>query len=83
MRMLRRGGYCPHLVGQPAMNTKYLITHLGLGEMAALRALDALTEREVLTETTGGKGRNRVWQHRGILGVLDAYAAEIRRMSVR
>ncbi len=70
----------PHLVGQPAVNTKYLMTHLGLGEMAALRALDALTEREVLTETTG-QGRNRVWQHRGILGVLDAYAAEIRRMT--
>ena len=37
---------------------------LGLGEMAALRALDALTERGVLTESTG-KSRNRVWQHRG------------------
>lgn len=71
----------PHLVGQPAVNTKYLMAHLGLGEMAALRALSALTEREVLTETTG-KGRNRVWQHRGIFGVLDAYASEIRRMSV-
>ncbi|WP_394553065.1 Fic family protein [Agromyces sp. MMS24-JH15] len=72
----------PHLVGQPAVNTKYLMTRLGLGEMAALRALGALTEHEVLTETTG-RGRNRVWQHRGILGVLDAYAAEIRRMSAR
>ncbi|MCT1478704.1 Fic family protein [Microbacterium sp. p3-SID336] len=70
----------PHLVGQPAVNTKYLMAELGLGEMAALRALDALTARGVLTETTG-KGRNRVWQHRGILGVLDAYAAEIRRMA--
>lgn len=72
----------PHLVGQPAVNAKYLMTHLGLGEMAALRALDALTARGVLTETTG-MSRNRVWQHRGIFGVLDAYAAEIRRMTVR
>lgn len=72
----------PYLVGQPAVNTKYLTTHLGLGEMAALRALEALTVREVLTETTG-KGRNRVWQHRGIFGVLDAYAGGIRRMTAR
>ncbi|WP_082802907.1 Fic family protein [Microbacterium sp. CH1] len=72
----------PYLVGQPAVNTKYLMAELGLGEMAALRALDALTERGVLTETSG-KSRNRVWQHRGIFGVLDAYAAEIRRMTVR
>lgn len=50
--------------------------------MAALRALDALTDRCELVESTG-QGRNRVWQHRGILNVLDAYAAEIRRMSVR
>ena len=72
----------PYLIGQPAVNTKYLMTHLGLREMAALRAIDTLAARDVLTETTG-RGRNRVWQHRDILGVLDAYAAEIRRMTVR
>ncbi|WP_297951355.1 Fic family protein [uncultured Microbacterium sp.] len=72
----------PHLVGQPAVNVKYLKRALGLGEMAALRALDALTQRGVLTETTG-KSRGRVWQHRGIFDVLDSYASEIRRMSVR
>lgn len=72
----------PALVGQPAVNTKYLMNALGFGEMAALRALDALTGRGVLTETTG-KARGRVWQHRGIFEVLDDYAAEIRRMSVR
>src|SRR5690606_23326774 len=72
----------PHLVGQPAVNVKYLKNTLGLGEMTALRALDSLTEREVLTETTG-KSRGRVWQHRGIFDALDAYASEIRRMSGR
>ena len=72
----------PVLVGQPAINSKYLMTALGLGEMAALRALDTLTARGVLEETTG-KSRGRVWQHRGIFAALDAYAAEIRRMSVR
>ena len=64
------------------MNTKYLMSTLGLGEMGALRALDTLTDRGVLTESTG-KSRNRVWQHRGIFEVLDGYAEKIRRMSVR
>lgn len=72
----------PHLVGQPAVNVKYLKNTLGLGEMTALRALDSLTERDVLTETTG-KSRGRVWQHRGIFDALDAYASVIRRMSGR
>ncbi|MHA3685082.1 Fic family protein [Leucobacter sp. HY1908] len=70
----------PTLISQPAVNTKHLIRALGLGEMAALRALDAMVARGVLVETTG-KSRGRVWQHRGILGVLDDYAARIRRMS--
>ncbi|RKN66557.1 hypothetical protein D7252_02405 [Microbacterium sp. CGR2] len=35
------------------MNTEYLMGVLGQGEMAAPRALGTLTEREVLTETTG------------------------------
>ncbi|WOH18885.1 Fic family protein [Paenarthrobacter sp. GOM3] len=70
----------PALIGQPAVNTKYLMTELGLGEMAALRALNALTERGVLAEASG-RGRKRVWQHRGIFDVLDAYATDIRRTS--
>ncbi|MFB4350766.1 Fic family protein [Microbacterium sp. CR_7] len=72
----------PALVGQPAVTTKHLMNTLGLGEMAALRALDTLTDRGVLTETTG-RGRNRVWQHRGIFDVLDGYAEQIRRMAAR
>lgn len=70
----------PALIGQPAVNTKFLMSELGLGEMAALRALDTLSGRGVLNETSG-HGRKRVWQHRGILDVLDSYAADIRRMS--
>lgn len=71
----------PALIGQPAVNTAYLTRTLDLSEMTVWRALDALTERGVLTETTG-RGRNRVWQHRGILGVLDGYAEQIRRMTM-
>lgn len=72
----------PQLVGQPAVNTKFLMGTLGMGEMAALRALNTLTQRGILTETTG-KSRGRVWEHRGIFKILDQYAADIRRMSVR
>ena len=70
----------PELVGQPAVNTRYLVEHLGMGEMAALRTLTTLTQRGVLVETTG-RSRNRVWEHRGIFKVLDGYASNIRRAS--
>jgi len=70
----------PALVGQPAVSVDYLKNKLGLGEMAALRALNVLTERGVLTEITGKK-RGRAWEHDGILEVLDSYAEQIRRMS--
>ncbi|MGM7679593.1 hypothetical protein [Microbacterium sp. A94] len=69
-------------MGQPAVNLKYLKNTLGFGEMTALRALDSLTERAVLTETAG-KSRGRVWQHQGIFDALDSYASVIRRMSAR
>lgn len=70
----------PVLVSQPVVTTSYLVQRLGLGEMAALRALDVLAGRGILIELTG-KSRGRVWQHSGILVALDAYAARIRRMS--
>ena len=68
----------PHLVGQPIVNTAYLTENLGLNKVTASRTLDLLTERGVLNERTG-KRRNRVWQHSGILDVLDSYAEGIRR----
>ncbi len=68
----------PHLVAQPIVNTTYLIKTLGLNKVTASRTLDLLTERGVLNERTGRR-RNRVWQHSGILDVLDSYAEEIRR----
>ncbi|WP_341953445.1 Fic family protein [Salinibacterium sp. TMP30] len=68
----------PRLVGQPVVNTRYLVGALGLSDMTVVRALDVLSDREILTERTGFT-RNRVWEHRGILSVLDAYAARIRR----
>lgn len=68
----------PLLIGQPAVNTAHLMRELGLSEMTALRALDALASRGVLVESTGRR-RGRVWEHRGVLAVLDDYAGRIRR----
>lgn len=68
----------PQLIAQPVVNTRYLVEQLGIGEMAALRALQIFVERDVLTESTG-KARGRVWEHRGILNVLDLYAEKLRR----
>lgn len=71
----------PLLIGQPVVNAKYLKVALHVNDAVAQRALDALTERGVLVERTGN-ARNRVWQHNGILGVLDAYAETIREPQV-
>ena len=46
--------------------------------MTARRAIETLAERGVLKQITGGR-RNKVWIHRGILQVLDEYAAQLRR----
>lgn len=68
----------PSLVAQPVVNARFLADHLGLSDMTAQRALGQLTEAGVLEERTGLR-RNRVWQHAGILRVLDAYAQRLRR----
>lgn len=72
----------PLLVGQPVVNTRYVAQALGTNDVTAQRAIDALVERGVVTERTGFR-RNRVWQHVGMLDVLDAYAEAIRRGSRR
>jgi Fic family protein len=72
----------PRLIGQPIVNVRYLARDLELSDLTVARGLETLTERGVLVERTG-KARNRVWQHPGILNVLDEYAASIRRFSLR
>jgi hypothetical protein len=67
----------PHLVAHPVVNANLLTTTLGLNQMAAQRALAQLTDAGVLEERTG-KQRNRVWQHPGIIEVLDVYARQMR-----
>jgi Fic family protein len=70
----------PRLVGQPVVNSRYLVDALGIRDVTVARAMDALTARGVLVERTGFS-RNRVWEHRGILTVLDDYAKDVRRGS--
>jgi Fic family protein len=68
----------PLLVSNPVVNARLLSERLGMNAMTAQRALTQLTEAGVLSERTGMQ-RNRVWQHSGILGVLDQYAQRVRR----
>lgn len=68
----------PLLLGQPVVNANYVRTVLGTSGMTAQRAIDQLAAAGILVERTG-RTRDRIWQHSGILGVLDAYAEQIRR----
>ncbi len=68
----------PHLVAHPVINAHYLVQQMGMKDTTAQRALRQLADAGVLDERTG-RQRNRVWQHAGILALLDAYAEESRR----
>lgn len=68
----------PILIANPVVSSAFLVQELGVQQVSAQRALAQLTEREVLRESTG-KQRGRVWEHQGLLSVLDAYAQQLRR----
>lgn len=68
----------PALIGQPVVNLRHLRERMGSVDAATLRALTQMTERGVLTERTSAR-RNRVWEHSGILEILDDYAEGVRR----
>lgn len=68
----------PHLVAHPVVNARSVVQLAGLGDQSAQNALGQLADAGVLEERTGLQ-RNRVWQHPGILGVLDAYAQSLTR----
>ncbi len=68
----------PLLVAHPVVNAGLLMESLGLSGMGAQRALAQLVDAGVLAERTG-KQRNRVYQHAGIIDVLDVYAQRLRR----
>ncbi|MCK0117609.1 Fic family protein [Isoptericola sp. S6320L] len=68
----------PHLVSHPIINARFLTSHLGMGNQSAHNALAQLADAGVLVERTGQR-RNRVWQHPGVLTVLDEYARMLLR----
>lgn len=68
----------PLLIGQPIVNAAHLQRTFEVPAMTAQRALAQLADAGVLQEATG-RSRNRVWQHAGVLRLLDAYAAQVRR----
>lgn len=68
----------PLLLAQPVVTVRSVQDHLGLSPATAQRALGQLAEVGVVTGRTG-LTRDRVWQHDGILAVLDAWAANLRR----
>ncbi len=68
----------PHLVAHPVINAAFLQSHLGFTGVTAQRALAQLADVGLLVERTGRR-RGRVWQHSGVLEVLDAYAQALHR----
>jgi len=68
----------PLLAAHPVVNAALLVNQLGLGDVAAQRALRQLTQAGVLEERTGLR-RNRVWQHNGVLAILNDYASNLHR----
>ncbi|WP_203567524.1 Fic family protein [Aestuariimicrobium ganziense] len=80
-RLRRQAGawrVLPRLVGQPIVNAAWLQQSLDMNAVGAQRALRQLVDAGVVVERTGFQ-RNRVWEHRGILAILDGWAASIRR----
>ncbi|WP_307815867.1 Fic family protein [Myceligenerans indicum] len=68
----------PHLVAHPVVNANFLMERMGMNGMGAQRALGQLVDAGVLEERTGMQ-RNRVYQHTGVIQVLDVYAQRLRR----
>lgn len=68
----------PLLIGQPVVTSAFVQQSLSLTERSTFRALDTLVARGVLEERQG-RSRGRVYAHPGVLSVLDAFAADIRR----
>jgi Fic family protein len=68
----------PHLIALPVIDASTLVNRLGLSEVTAQRALAQLVTSGILVERTG-KRRGRIYQHTAIIGILDDYAAALRR----
>lgn len=66
------------LVRRPVMDASVVARELGVTPQNALRAIGPLADAGVLTEFTGFK-RNRMWQAREVLALLDEFAVRAGR----
>jgi Fic family protein len=70
----------PHLFSQPAVTIAHVQQHLAISQPAAQRAVDQLTEAQILKQISTGK-RDRVWIAREVLTTLDSFATRSGRPS--
>lgn len=69
------------LVGQPAVNLRFVEQSLGISQTAARRAIDQLAALGILSEGTDRR-RNRVWIARDVVDALDDFATRAGRRSL-
>ncbi len=69
------------LVGQPAVNLRFVEQALGISQTAARRAIDQLAALGILSEGTDRR-RNRVWIARDVVDALDDFAMRAGRRSL-
>lgn len=66
------------LISQPVTTVSHAQGALGVDRATAHRAISRLAEQGVLQEFSGRR-RDRMWQAKGVLDVLDGFAGSIRR----
>ncbi len=69
------------LLRHPVINSKLVMSELGVTEATALVAINTLVEHGVLAQTNNFK-RNRIWHAPEVLDALDAFGARSRRQRV-
>ena len=68
------------LLRQPVIDTPTVARELGVTAQNALRAITPLVDADILEEFTGF-ARNRLWQAREVLNVLDEFGERAGRRS--
>ncbi len=66
------------LISQPVITNAYVASALGTSVPGAQRAINALVDASILSQTGEG-ARNRVWQAPEVLEALDDFGARIKR----
>ncbi|AWK74249.1 cell filamentation protein Fic [Rhodococcus oxybenzonivorans] len=66
------------LLRQPVVHSKLVTSTLGVTGANAQIAIDRLVDAGILTQITDGR-RNRIWQAKDVVSVLDEFAARAKR----